>query len=162
MDGMPAPPLKEGFVPLTVSFKETVMDRVRRDPEFAAALLRQGIDALLCEEFDVAKDLLRDYINATMGFDGLARAVGVPPKSLMRMLGPDGNPQASNLVAIIGALRRDAGIELRVAEISPAKKPRTKKRKSPPVPRPESVRYPESSGTAHGALRDTGRAFKRR
>ena len=149
-------------MPLTVSFKETVMDRVRRDPEFAAALLRQGIDALLCEEFDVAKDLLRDYINATMGFDGLAREVRIPSKSLMRMLGQGGNPQASNLLAVIGALQRHAGIELRLAEIPPPKKPRSKKHKPVPAPRRESVRYPESSGAAYGALRETGKAFKRR
>jgi DNA-binding phage protein len=149
-------------MPLTVSFKETVMDRVRRDPEFAAALLRQGIDALLCEEFDVAKDLLRDYINATMGFDGLAREVRIPSKSLMRMLGQGGNPQASNLLAIIAALQRHAGIELHLAEIPLPKNPRSKKRKSSPAPRREGVRYPESSGAAYGALRETGKAFKRR
>lgn len=149
-------------MPLTVSFKETVLDRVRRDPRFAQALLRQGIDALLCEEFDVAKDLLRDYINATIGFDGLAGEAGIPAKSLMRMLGPSGNPQASNLFAIIAALQRHAGIELHLAELPPAKKARAKTRKPVPAPRSANVRYPEAPTAAHGALRETGKPFKRR
>jgi DNA-binding phage protein len=149
-------------VPLTVSFKETVLERVRRDPKFAQALLRQGVDALLSEEFDVAKDLLRDYINATIGFDGLAREAGIPIKSLMRMLGPSGNPQASNLLAVIAALQRHAGIELHLAELPPPKKARGKTRKPARTARPENVRYPESSAASHGALRETGRAFKRR
>ena len=47
-----------------------------------------------------------DNINATMGFDELAREVGTPPKSLMRMLGPRGNPQARNLLRVIAHLLR--------------------------------------------------------
>lgn len=148
-------------MPLTVSFKETVLDRVRRDPKFAQALLRQGVDALLCEELEVAKDLLRDYINATIGFDGLAREVDIPAKSLMRMLGLGGNPQAGNLLAVIGALQRHAGIELHLAEPQ-VKKARAKTRKAVRPPRPADVRYPESSGAAHGGMREAGRAFKRR
>ena len=66
-------------------------------------------------ELRLEKYLLRDYINATIGFEKLARKVKIPPKSLMRMLGPSGNPQMSNLFAIIGALQSHAGIELHVA-----------------------------------------------
>jgi DNA-binding phage protein len=102
-------------MPLTISFKETLLARLERDPEFAVAMLREGIDALFSGELSVAKDMLRDYINATIGFEKLAKKVKIPPKSLMRMLGPSGNPQMSNLFAIIGALQAHAGIELHVA-----------------------------------------------
>jgi DNA-binding phage protein len=102
-------------MPLTRSFKETVMEDIKRDPEFAEAMLREGIDALLSDEIEVGKDMLRDYINATIGFEKLGKKVGVPPKSLMRMFGPSGNPQAKNLFAVIGALQKNAGIELHVA-----------------------------------------------
>jgi DNA-binding phage protein len=100
---------------LTKSFKETVLQDIARDPEFAEAILREGIDALLTSELNVGKSLLRDYINATIGFEKLSKKVKIPPKSLMRMFGPSGNPQMTNLFAVIGVLQREAGIELHVA-----------------------------------------------
>jgi DNA-binding phage protein len=149
-------------MPLTIAFKETVLARLDHDPQFAVAMLREGIDALLSGEPEIGREMLRDYINATMGFERLSKNVRIPAKSLMRMFGPEGNPQTKNLFAVIAELQRHAGIELHLAEISPPKKTRTKKRKSPRAPRTGSVRYPESSSAAHGGLREAGRAFKRR
>lgn len=106
---------------LTVYFKDTVMKRLRRDPAFARALLCQGIETLLSNEPEVSKDLLRDYINGTIGFDGLSKQVDIPVKSLMRMLGPGGNPQANNLFAIVAALQKHAGVQIRVTS-TPVKK----------------------------------------
>jgi hypothetical protein len=46
---------------------------------------------------------LRDYINATIGFEELGRLTKLPAKkSLMRMLRPNANPQARNLFEVIG------------------------------------------------------------
>jgi DNA-binding phage protein len=149
-------------MPLTVDYKESLLEALKARPGFAVALLREGIDAFLSGELEVGKEALRDYVNARMGFETLAKEVGIPSKSLMRMLGPVGNPQASNLLAIIGALQRHAGIELHLAEIPPPKKARTKKRKAARAPRPANVRYPEMPSVAHGAFREAGRAFKRR
>lgn len=101
-------------MPLTRDFKETVLKDMRENPDFREAMLREGIDALLAGELDLGKEVLRDYINATMGFEKLSRKVGVPVKSLMRMFGPSGNPQAKNLFAVLAALQKDAGIELQV------------------------------------------------
>ena len=39
---------------------------------------------------------------------------GTPSKSLMRMLGPKGNPRANNLLAMIGKLQRVSGVRLAV------------------------------------------------
>ena len=148
-------------MPLTHDFKETVMEAMRKRPHFRVLMLREGIDVLVGGELQLGKEILRDYINATMGFEALAKKVGIPAKSLMRMLGRSGNPQASNLFAIIGALQRHAGIELHLEEIPPPKKSRAKARKPVRASRPEAVRYAESAGAAHGALREAGRAFKR-
>ena len=63
----------------------------------------------------IGKALLRDYINATIGFEKLAKATGTPSKSLMRMLGPKGNPRASNLLTVLGKLQRVSGVHLAVA-----------------------------------------------
>jgi hypothetical protein len=54
----------------------------------------------------VLHDVLRDYIKATVGFEKLGEATGTQPKSLIRMFGPRGNPQARNLFGIIGYLQK--------------------------------------------------------
>ncbi len=100
---------------LTRSYKDTLNARLKRDPEFREALLREAVDVLLAGEIDVGKAVLRDYINATVGFEKLAGKVKIPSKSLMRMFGPKGNPRARNLLDVIAALQKDAGIELHVA-----------------------------------------------
>ena len=40
---------------LTKSFMELVQNRVARDPDFAAALLREGIDTMLAGDVDTAR-----------------------------------------------------------------------------------------------------------
>ena len=87
----------------TGRFKELVQQRVARDPEFAEALLREGIDTLLTGDVDTGKSILRDYIKATVGFEKLGRATGTQPKSLIRMFSPRGNPQAKNLFSDLTA-----------------------------------------------------------
>ena len=99
---------------LTRDFKETVLARVQADPKFRDALLKEGIEAMLSGDVDTGKAILRDYIKATVGFEKLGEATGTPPKSLMRMLGPRGNPQARNLFGIIGYLQKQAGVQLHV------------------------------------------------
>jgi DNA-binding phage protein len=98
----------------TRSFKELVQRRVARDPKFATALLREGVDAMLSGDVDAGKSILRDYIKATVGFEKLGQATGTQPKSLIRMFGARGNPQARNLFSVIGYLQKRAGIELHV------------------------------------------------
>ncbi len=104
-------------MPLTRDFREIVMSRARRDPEFREGLLNEGIGALLNGEVDVGKALLRDYINATVGFDELGRLTGKSSKSLMRMFGPTGNPQARNLFEVINQIQRHEGVRLHVTAV---------------------------------------------
>lgn len=113
----------------TKDFKELVRHHVRTDKQFAEALLREGIDALLSGDVDTGKIILRDYIKATVGFEKLGAATDTPPKSLIRMFGPRGNPQAKNLFSVIGYLQKKAGVRLHVASAMkpPAQsRPRTK------------------------------------
>src|ERR1700691_3803849 len=98
----------------TGSFKELVQERVARDPKFATALLREGVEAMLSGDVEAGKTILRDYIKATVGFEKLGEATGTQPKSLIRMFGPRGNPQAKNLFSVIGYLQRQAGVQLHV------------------------------------------------
>src|SRR5262245_17007273 len=99
---------------LTKEFKDTVKARAERDAELREALLTEAVEQLLAGDLETGKAVLRDYINATVGFEKLARMTGTPPKSLMRMLGPKGNPRASNLLMVIGKLQRASGVQLAV------------------------------------------------
>src|SRR5580700_6589322 len=100
---------------LTREFKDTVKARAARDSAFREALLTEAAEQLLAGDLETGKAVLRDYINATVGFEKLARATGTPAKSLMRMLGPKGNPRAGNLLAVLGKLQRVTGVHLAVS-----------------------------------------------
>jgi DNA-binding phage protein len=102
---------------LTRHFKETVAARIGRDPAFREALLREGIETLLAGDVETGKTILRDYINATMGFEALGAAAGIPAKSLMRMFGPNGNPQAQNIFAVLDHLQKDARVRMEVRAV---------------------------------------------
>ena len=95
-------------------FKESVRARAQRDPAFREALLREAIETLLAGDVETGKAVLRDYINATIGFEALGEATGTSPKSLMRMFGPVGNPQAHNLFAVLRYLQEQANLRLQV------------------------------------------------
>jgi hypothetical protein len=101
-------------MPLTPDFKQTVQARVRRDASFRKALLIEAIESFLSGDVGTGKAVLRDCINATVGFGELGKALKRSPKSLMRMLGPQGNPQAENLFEIIVFLQREEGVQLKV------------------------------------------------
>jgi hypothetical protein len=49
-----------------------------------------------------------------VGFIALGEALSKSPKSLMRMLSPDGNPQARNLFEMVAYLQRIDGTVLKV------------------------------------------------
>ena len=102
---------------LTRDFKETVKNRAQRDPAFREELLREGVECLLVGDVDTGKILLRDYINATIGFEELGSLTNKSPKSLMRMFGPSGNPQARNLFDVISFIQIHEGIKLKVQAI---------------------------------------------
>jgi DNA-binding phage protein len=99
---------------LTRDFKELVQKQIAADPAFGEALLRESVEAMLAGDLETGKALLRDYIKATIGFESLGAETGTPPKSLIRMLGPRGNPQARNLFGVLSHLQRRAGMSLHV------------------------------------------------
>ena len=99
---------------LTRDFKHTVQARVARDPAFAQALLDEAATLFLNGEPETAKFILRDLVNATLGFEHLAVAVNKPPKSVHRMLSTQGNPTMSNLAAIFAALKDNMQVRFEV------------------------------------------------
>lgn len=99
---------------LTRSFRETVYRRAQRDAAFCKALLTEAVNAYLSGDEATGKTALRDVINATIGFEQLAAELQKPSKSIHRMLGPRGNPNAANLFAILKALQKRVGTRLTV------------------------------------------------
>jgi len=97
---------------LTRNFKETVLERVHRDEAFATALLDEAATLFLNGEPVTARLVLRDLVNATIGFEQLAEVTERPSKSLHRMLSPKGNPSMDNLAAIFCAVREKLNVTL--------------------------------------------------
>lgn len=105
---------------LTRRFRQTLVERVRRDPVFARALLDEAATLFLNGEPHTARLILRDLVNATVGFEELAVETAKPAKSLHRMLSIQGNPTMDNLAAILGAVRRKLGVEIQVRAVKAA------------------------------------------
>ena len=102
---------------LTREFKETILARARRDARFSEALFTESINAYLAGDTAEGKAILRDLVNATLGFEQLAELTDRPSKSLHRMLSPRGNPNMDNLAAIFGAMRQQLGVGLEVRAV---------------------------------------------
>ena len=102
---------------LTRNFKQTVVERVAREPKFARALLDEAATLFLSDEPETARLILRDLVNATLGFEQLAELTAKPSKSLHRMLSSNGNPSMDNLAAIFGAVRANLKVDLEVRAV---------------------------------------------
>ena len=99
---------------LSRDYRGTIRERVQREPEFAIALFDEAISLFLNGEPETARLILRDLVNATIGFEELSNATVKPSKSLHRMLSAKGNPTMDNLTAIFNILRRNLNIDIEV------------------------------------------------
>jgi DNA-binding phage protein len=99
---------------LTRDFKKTIAARARRDPLFREALFTEAINAYLAGRTAEGKAILRDLINATVGFESLAAEIHKPSKSVHRMLASRGNPSSENFFDIVKALQKKTRVKLRV------------------------------------------------
>jgi len=105
---------------LTRDFKKTVVARIERDPKFAQALLDEAATLFLNGEPETARVILRDLVNATMGFEQLAKLTDTPSKSLHRMLSSKGNPSMDNLAAIFGVVGDRLKVDLKAHSVKAA------------------------------------------
>ena len=95
---------------LTRDFRETILRRARMDPGFRVGLLREAIECIIAGELEVGKSLIRNYINATVGFDTLSAEIDKSSKSVMRMISAKGNPTSENLFNILAYLQKQEGV----------------------------------------------------
>ena len=107
-------------MPLSHDFRQTVTERVERDPAFAKALFDEAATLFLNGEPDTARLILRDLVNATVGFEILAQMTDRPSKSLHQMLSSNGNPSMDNLAAIFRALRDRLRVDIVVHAVDAA------------------------------------------
>ena len=105
---------------LTRDFQQTIGERVRRDKKFARSLLDEAATLFLNGEPEAARLLLRDLVNATVGFETLAELTNKPAKSLHRMLSKHGNPSMDNLAVIFDAVRQRLKVELKAQAVKAA------------------------------------------
>ena len=129
---------------LTRDFRETVQADAKRDPAFRRGLLSDALESLLSGEVTLGKELLRDYINATVGFPKLATHTKIHVKTLHQMFGPHGNPTARNLFEIVAYLQRAEGVRFEVRSTRAAL--RAKKR--PPT---NGKKRTASAALSHGS-----------
>jgi DNA-binding phage protein len=105
---------------LTRNFKQTVVARVERDPKCAQALLDEAATLFLNGEPETARVILRDLVNATIGFETLSKLTDTPSKSLHRMLSRKGNPSMDNLASIFGAVGDKLQVDLKARSVKAA------------------------------------------
>jgi DNA-binding phage protein len=105
---------------LSRNAKITIIERVHHDPEFAKALLDEAATLFLNGEPQTARVILRDLVDAVVGFDILAAQTGRTSRSLHRMLSTEGNPSMDDLAAIVGAVRKKLGVGLEAHTVEAA------------------------------------------
>jgi DNA-binding phage protein len=97
---------------LTRDFRDTIRERAQRDASFRRALLEEAVELLLAGDVETGQSLMRNYINATVGFPELAQRIQTPKNSLMRMFSPKGNPSSKNMFGVIAELAKAEGVNL--------------------------------------------------
>ena len=105
---------------LTRDFIETVAARVARDPTFAKVLLDEAATLFLNGNPHAARLVLRDLVNASVGFEALAAETKASSKSLHRMLSDRDNPSMDDLAAIFGVVQKRLGVNIRTHTVKAA------------------------------------------
>ena len=114
---------------LTRDYRESVLERIKRDPEFTAALYAEAIASLVEGDRGTALSILRDLVHAHISFKTLARHTGFGEKALHRMLGSNGNPTLENLTKVIHAIEEDLQLSVNVdAQWAKPKRPTPRQR----------------------------------
>jgi len=101
-------------MPVIRNFRKTILSRAKEDAEFRRHMLTEAVNELISVDLNAGKAILRDYINATITFEGLANKLNKSSKSIHRMLGPSGNPRAENILEIIKILQAHECVKLQV------------------------------------------------
>ena len=97
-------------MPLTHDFKETIRARAQAEPEFRQSLLREAIECIINGDLATGKAVLRDYVNATVGFQDWRSGRTFRQKASCACWDRKGSPSAENLSNILTALQQTEGV----------------------------------------------------
>jgi len=103
-------------MPLSREFKELVVARAEKDPEFRRALITEALNLILQGEISAGRLMIRDYINATGSMNDIALKLRKQKPAIVRMLGPNGNPTLKSFIPVVKACAEREEIKLRVCE----------------------------------------------
>lgn len=99
---------------LTREYRETVVERLKKDREFTAAVFSEAISAFIEGDKTTTLSILRDLVHAHISFKVLAEQTGFDEKGLHRMLSSRGNPTTENLSLLIHTIEKDLNLRLEV------------------------------------------------
>src|ERR1035437_6322634 len=99
---------RKNTMPLTKDFRETIRERAQQEPKFRQSSGREAIELMLSGDEKTGRAILRNYINAAVGFRKLEAATSIPCTGLMRMFGPNRNPSAKNLFGVLAHIQAQA------------------------------------------------------
>lgn len=102
---------------LTREYRETVIDRLRADREFTAALFSEAISAFVEGDRETTLSILRDLVHAHISFKTLSEQTGFDEKGLHRMLSSRGNPTTQNLSALLHTIEKDLDLRIEVKAV---------------------------------------------
>jgi len=102
---------------LTREYRETVIERLRADREFTAAVFSEAISAFVEGDKETTLSILRDLVHAHISFKTLSEQTGFDEKGLHRMLSRRGNPTMQNLSVLLHTIEKDLGLRLEVKAI---------------------------------------------
>ena len=94
--------------------KETMIQRAKASPSFRAALMGEALELIAENDVQTAKSILRDCVEASIGFEALAKELGKEPESIMQMLSPEGNPTMKSMAALLASLKQHEGVTIHV------------------------------------------------
>ena len=116
---------------LTREYRETVIERIKQDKEFAVALFAEGISSLIEGDKATTLSIMRDLVHAYISFKTLAKQTGFDEKALHRMLSVKGNPTMKNLTILIHTIENDLQLSIKVTaqQTETMKKPLSRREK---------------------------------
>lgn len=88
-----------------------------KDAEYRKNALINGLDEIICGDFEEGKKLLRRYITSCMTYSQVSLLTGIPINSVMRMVSENGSPTLRNFIRIYRVLLIREGINVAMTYI---------------------------------------------
>jgi len=102
---------------LTRDANLTIIERMKREQEFARLMLSEAAAMLLNGEPDVSLGILNLLVQATVGLEELAELTSTPLDRISHLLSSNGNPDMNLLAAIFKILNMYLCVDIHVRSV---------------------------------------------